>query len=82
MNEWRLIETAPKDCDIWLWDGSSMGVGRWLSWCRDSNGLVIGLEKESKRRPERFRDRWEWGDEGFVMDPPPIMWQPLPEPPK
>ena len=29
-NEWRDIETAPKDCDVLVTDGSKVYLGRWV----------------------------------------------------
>lgn len=68
MSEWRLIETAPKDEVIRLWNGKSQGDGYWE--------IIFEDDLETVRVA-----RWIWCGEGFDVLPPPTHWMPFPEPP-
>jgi len=68
MNEWRPIETAPKERDLLLTDGETVCQGGWL--CQVDQGAEYEGQKCAPS------PGW-WSI--FSIDP--THWMPLPDPP-
>ena len=66
-NEWKPIETAPKDRRILLWSWAEMYVGHWAQHFETGAEAYIIAE---------------WGDEGEQLLVKATHWKELPAPPK
>ena len=81
VQQWQPIETAPKDKEVMLSDGSRVTQGFWYE---EEHGEYLGDCGGPCRCPEYdapCEPFWMSMDGGFTRENPPTHWMPLPEPP-
>jgi len=92
-NQWRPIETAPKDgTEIILYHPSEtfegnqyparVSAGAWLEWTNTVSEYHASTGVYLGQSVQNEGAMWMSNDGGFREDSPPTHWMPLPEPPE
>ena len=76
MTDWISVDDRLPEDGVVLFFNGEVNPGYFHRWGRDDRGLIIGMENKN------YKDRWEWFGEGFVVEPQPTHWMPLPATPK